>query len=673
MVKATIQNLSTFNREHWVTVTFPTAKVQDFGIECKFVTVKGDVWRAVKGKQSGKKTVFRIQAKMLGSEKIKGELHNESFAPPDAIPAFTPHQWVIDDPVALMPELYGMESELISPPQVVDESPAHMRWHLKFKVPAKGLIFEWWADMLHDDPVMPCKGKIIWSDRNDPRANKTFDVGELKLAIGEFFVMDFQARKGIQPPLEVDPSRWVSVLNDKLITLNDGAGIPLSLNILAYTNKKPAEEHDELESDLEWAAKSIKNMQAALVGDMVGACNEWQGDWCAAENVPENYPGSTSNANADAAMFRESMYINFGHFEPIDIGIGKTPGQTGKQEDFGATKGTHVVLDNEVSFIPALQFASYYELFRGINHYEEDGTKLTAENHPQWVTWSGRTHWHPGVSPDRIGKEGGDVPPGTGWWGYDDQHRSQNNFAAYAMLSDDPLVEDQMDHQYETDMASYRIKFPSYGAGAARAQGRQIGCWAQFLALTDDQKHQAWKQLIDTRVHQCATQDTVLVNAPMKVLSVIPPDGRKRIYKDGQLTSTVSMWEHGLALVGLYKAYKNNPTSELKFLLTAISETMLQFAWFTERGKRFVVGDIMWNDGQPVELKLSNGWDEAGSNPMTQQFVYSENGRGINEWTMAGLRVAREFLNYKNSQLDMLLDTSVQDQEDAEWRAAVNP
>ncbi len=670
MVNATIQNLSTFKRDHWVTVTFPTAKVMDFGVECRFVTSKGDVWRAVKGKQSGDKTVYRIYALLDASERVQGNLENEPSAPADAIPEFMPHPWVLDDAIALMPELYGMESEIVSPPKLIDQSPAHMRWHLKFKVPSKGLIFEWWADMLHNDPVMPCKGKIVWSDRNNPDGNKTFDVGELKLAIGEFFVMDFQTRKGIQPPLQAAGGRWVSVLNDKLVTLNDGAGIPLSLNLLAFTNKNIENEQQDLEVG-DWITDSILNMQAAIVGDVVGACSEWQGDWCAAKNVPESYPGNVHDAEADAIMFRESMSVNFGHFEPISIGIGKTPGQTGKQEDFGATKGTHVVLSNEVSYIPALQFASYYELFRGINHYEENGEKLKAEDHPQWITWSGRTHWHPGVSPDRLGKEG-DPPPGTGWWGYDDQHRSQNNFAAYAMLTDDPLIDDQMAHQLEVDKASYRIKLPNYGAGAARAQGRQIGCWAQFLTLTEGEQMQEWKKLIDSRVHQSASQNSMLVNGPMKALAVISPDGRKRIYKDGQLAATVSMWEHGLAIVGLYNAYKNNPTSELKYVLTAVSETLLQFGWFVEQGRRYVVGDIMWNDGAAVELKRSNGWDEQGTNPMTQQFVYTENGRGINEWTMAGLRVAREFLNYNNHQLDALLDTPVGSQEDSEWRAAVS-
>ena len=57
---------------------------------------------------------------------------------------------------------------------------------------------------------------------------------------------------------------------------------------------------------------------------------------------------------------------------------------------------------------------------------------------------------------------------------------------------------------------------------------------------------------------------------------------------------------------------------------------------------------------------------------MTQQFVYTQDGRGINAWTMAGLRVAREFLDYKNTQLDALLNTSVGNREDAEWRAATS-
>jgi hypothetical protein len=168
------------------------------------------------------------------------------------------------------------------------------------------------------------------------------------------------------------------------------------------------------------------------------------------------------------------------------------------------------------------------------------------------------------------------------------------------------------------------------------------------------------------------TVDSMNVMGPMKALAVIAPDGRKRIYRDGKLTSTVSLWEHGLAAVGLYKAYQKNPSDALTRVLDKVCNTLMEFGWFVEKGKRYVVGDIMWNEGQSVDLRLSNGWDENGTNPMTQQFLYTENGRGINEWTMAGLRVAREFLEVRDSQLNALLDTSVGSQEDAEWRAIEN-
>jgi len=76
MVNAVIENLSNFSRDHWVTVTFPTKKVQDFGVECRFTTKDGAIWRAVKGKQSGNKTVFRIYAQINGGETVKGTLQD---------------------------------------------------------------------------------------------------------------------------------------------------------------------------------------------------------------------------------------------------------------------------------------------------------------------------------------------------------------------------------------------------------------------------------------------------------------------------------------------------------------------------------------------------------------------------------------------------------------------
>jgi hypothetical protein len=657
MIGATIRNLSTFDRVHWAEVTFPSALVYDYGAECKFITETGEEWRAVRGRTLGNKTVYRIQSSLSGSSSVEGHLHQGV----STSPAFVAHPWVVDDCSDLIPSLLGLDMVPASAPRLVGQSGAHMRWNLKFRIPSKGLVLDWWADMLHEDPVMRCRGKLVWSDRNDARANRTFEPGELQFCMGEFFAMDFRERRGISAPSQLPDGRWVSVLNDRPITLNDGAGIHLSMSVLSYANASPS-------LDEAWELSSIRNMRAAMVGDVLGACTEWDDHWCAAGNLPQEYPGMESDASSAVSSFADSMSENVGHFEPLGIGIGRTPGQTGKQEDFGAAKGTHVVSSGRADYIPALRYASYCELYRGINHYESDGSRLLASSHPNWTTWSGRTHWHTGVSPDRLGKEGVDVPPGTGWWGYDDQHRSQNTLAAYLMLSDDPLVHDQLEHQKQADLASYRVKFPSYGSGAARAQGRQIGCWAQLYCVTGDD---TWKDLILGRVDMGMSGESMSSENEMRALSVISPDGRKRIYKDGALAPVVSMWEHGLALVGLYKAHKQLADPALAEMVYAVSETMMKFAWFEESGRVYVVGDILWNGGSAVTLETSNGWDESGSNPMTQEFLYTEGGSGINAWTMAGLRVAREYLGESHASLDSILDTPVSSREDAEWRAAV--
>jgi hypothetical protein len=303
---------------------------------------------------------------------------------------------------------------------------------------------------------------------------------------------------------------------------------------------------------------------------------------------------------------------------------------------------------------------------------------LVLENHPNWVTWSGKTHWHTGVSPDRLGKESTSPPAGS-WQGYDDQHRSQNNFAAYGLLTDDPLVDDQLRHQYTTDAACYRIRFPKNSAGAARAQGRQSGAWAQFLTITDGEDREKWKGLLDIRLKQMADQAGINVDGPMKVLATNGRDGRKQIYdNNGELARTVSLWEHGLALVGLYGVWKQHRTPDVEKVMTRISEMLLNYSWLVENGKSYVVGDIIWNDGEdpPGGMVLSNGWDESGSNPMNQKFLYTEGARSVNLWTFAGILVAREFLGRQDVELDNFIESIVEEgpynRRQAEWWAAVN-
>ena len=654
-MQATIRNLSTFRRQHWATVTFPRTAVADYSVECTFITYNGMRWRAVRGRTVGNKTTYRVQVDMEGSEEINGKLANEPIQTLDKIPPFKAHKWVVDDIQALLPSI-GPEEELLSFNEI-DASPAHRRYHIIKKDVSRGLIFEWWADILHDDPVVPCKGKIVWSDRNDPRPNRLFQAYTLTVRAREFFVLDFADKKGMTPAIKDDEGAYVAALNDKLITLNDGAGLPLSLNMLCFMNKMPDNAPDP-EDIRDEDVQSIQNLQAGAMGGMVSIAHGWEDkDWLSAENAPRISSEEHYNLGRadDLRRWEDSLRINTGLFEPNRFGIGKTPGQTGNQDDFGATKGSYLIRDKDLRFVPAFQYAAYTELFRGFNHYEDDGSKLDLENHPNWVTWNGTTHWHTSVSTDRLGKDPAMwTAPGTGWWGYDDQHRSQNSFAAYAMISDDPLIDDQITHMLTTDSACYRIRFPSYGSGATRAQGRQLQAWSQMILLTEGQQREDWRDIIDIRLGAMQTIDTLNLNGPMKVLSKGGPDGRKRVYRDGELAGWTSMWELGLAVVGLYCLWKKHPTAVLTEILTKVCNTIVQFGYFKEGNTFYTVADLAWFDGEVPSggMNVGNTWDWQGDDPRTQQLVADPGAGGVNSWTFAGILAAREFLDAKDIQLD---------------------
>lgn len=673
-----LENQSPFSRQHWATVTIPATLGNNLREECKFVTSTGVEWRAVKGRTLGAKTTFRIYADIGGKEKVKGNLINSPISPnPDEIPAFTPHKWVTDDLEALIPSISNanFSEQFLEVPTLIDSSPAHQRWHIRKSDRNRGLIFEFWADIFHNDPVVEAKGKIVWSDRTDPNPNRLFPAGTLKLELGEFFVLDFAKKKGMSSAVKQhSSSKWKSILNDNEITLNDGAGIPLSLNILCFT-KEEVDFNGDPEDITNEDVKGILNLQAGALGPISTLSLDWRGRWTSNDNIPRigwNPYSIKEDMAKDLEDWENSLEVNTGLFGPCKFGIGKSPGQTGDQDDFGATKGTYVISLHNLKFIPVFQYAAYTELFRGVNHYEEDGSPLKLDKHPGWTTWNCKTHFP--SSSDRLGKTW-EAPPGTGWDGYDDQHRSQNTFAAYAMLTDDPLIDDQIAHYLTTDRACHRVKFNHWGPGAARAQGRQLQAWSQMLRLSDDPK---WKEIIDIRAANVASNPPLNINNEMRVLQFAGPDGRKAVYKNGELTTYAVMWEHGLAAVGLYNLYKQHPTEDVKKSLTIVCETLLKFGYFKDNETYYTVDDVAYDNGDAPSkgMNAANVWNRIGENPKTQQIIARPYVGGTGNWTFAGILTAKEFLNISNEDLNNYIDSHTHRHEastrfDAEWWATV--
>lgn len=136
---------------------------------------------------------------------------------------------------------------------------------------------------------------------------------------------------------------------------------------------------------------------------------------------------------------------DFGPLGPVAAG-----GQTGAQEDqvfIGAECAGRLGLGAEtVRYLVALAGSR-----RPVHHLEADGSLLDLARHPQLVTWSGRAHFHTGVSPDQLGKprQQNDAahPDEThGITGQDRQHLLLNTLAIGARLTGSPACQWQLEH-----------------------------------------------------------------------------------------------------------------------------------------------------------------------------------------------------------------------------------
>jgi len=582
-------------------------------------------------------TTFRIFTTLEGGQKLEGDL--KGYAHPTAGETYRWHKWTADDLAAIVPDI-GIQkgSEILWTTHTlsvtpVETSSVHQRWHLRKMIPEEGIIFEFWADIHHDDPVLDFWGKVVWSDRNDPSWKKEFEG--IYLRAGEFLALDFRDLHGATLPNKVG-NNWISLLASN-ITVKDGAGLPLSGTMPCFVGPRglPGPDVDPEDSQNQ-DNRDFESLLSSIFGQVVGVCHEWDGHWLGCKNIPKvkNEQQLIQESNERWHAFK-GLPNGRGWYALRPVGIATDPATTGDQEDFGATKGTYAVTAKDPRHILVYRYSVYSDLFRGYNHYESNGSPLREEDHPQWVTWSSGTHWHAGVSPDRLGKTD-PLEPFEGWyWGYDDQHRSQNYVAATYCLTDDPLLLDQLTHHLTTDMAMYRMRYPNYGNGAARAQGRTAGAWANFYVLADGQNKVDLKALLTRRWEGMAEQEHFGAHNEVPVLASHGPDGRKPIFDDGgNLLPTWTIWEHGLAVVGFYSAYKADPSHPgSKELLTRLMETVVDNGCFEADDGWWLVGDMWYRGGERIPEPLSKD---------NNKILWGRG--GVGGWTLAAIIAAADFL-----------------------------
>lgn len=656
VMELTLENLSPHKRKHWVSVRVPKSSLLPDEMTLHVGDFPHRMMRVVLGATNGDFTTLHVHADMDGHELLTGGLSLQPH--PEATPQFVMHPWVYDDIEKLVPRLQvlGSKSDLVEW-KLIDNSRARQRWWAKIRT-RNGFIMEWFADVYCNDPVVDIWGKVVWSDRRTSLPSITADF--IQIETGESVVFDFARNLGILQGQKNKQGVYKHILATNMI-FGDGVAIPFSGVMLCFKDGA-----DNLTN--EGIHESIQNLQAAGSGPIRGVAKMLNGEWLAGGQLPRLVSQVVEEEEEDAwAMFAATQNVPRGFLAARPFGCTATPGQPGDQEDFAATKGTLAILGRPRQTY-VLQHSVQADALRGFNHYEENGKPLDLANHPRWTTNNGGTHWNTSVSPDRLGKTPLPVPA-NGWYGYDNQHRSQNNLAAYLALCDDPIMLDQVKHMITTDKADYRRKYPMYGAEPARGQGRPMGTWANLYSATGLPE---LKELAVAQIRQTYWAMNLLPVGPVAPLAIVPVDNRKPVRINGQLTQSVCMWEHGLAIVGFYLAlrafkFEGDDLLMIRTILDRLSNLLMTCATFRETsGSAFetmFVSDMAWvGDGQLPPGGLVRG------NPALSLAVGLD---GVGLWVRAGLRVAHEYTGTAEP-VHLIDDPSISIRR-AEWSAAVRP
>lgn len=596
---------------------------------------------------------------------------------------FAFHPWVSDDLSELIPTItvviggVSYATVPVGAPSLIDFGPQHQRWHLTAQTTQHGFVLEWIVDICHKDAVIDCWGAFVWSDRNNP--NVALQVDAVFLQTGEYFVDNYARRKGHKAPVPDPTGRTWTVQLSGPRAFVDGTGLDLEGQMIAYVSD-PAKV-----PFVDTTTWDFRSAAAAWISGrpVVGCGTDWDGNLLAALNEPRYSDPEIVKRETLAAgqTFFNSLAVQGDYYDDRPLGSRKYPGSTGDQEDFGATKGTFVTVGHQPAMLMMLSYSAMADLYRpGAMLYEPgpDGVlrPLDPSAHPNWVTWSGYTHYHTGVSPDRIGKTNPFGAEATGWISYDEEHRGQQNLAAVCALYDHPIAQLLVAMSSIVDIAMVKNPDQTERLGPARGVGRTLNAWAQFTRIC---KHpvarQRFLQRINARMQAAIDFPLMKSNGPVKVMAWGMPDGRKPIFWPNTdiLAPWWSAWEHGLLSVGLYNLYKATGDLRAMAALRTVCTTMVTEALADNgRGGFILAGDMLYmaNDGMalPSEFKTV---------PSRQMTAMDRPLGDVVTWSFFGILIATEVLS------GPLLDRAkaavryftggaeASDRRTAEWWAAV--
>ncbi|HLU39303.1 MAG TPA: hypothetical protein VK081_07945, partial [Planctomycetota bacterium] len=313
------------------------------------------------------------------------------------------------------------------------------------------------------------------------------------------------------------------------------------------------------------------------------------------------------------------------------MGLARNPGQTGDQADFGVAKYGLVAGTGLPSLLLEAEASVLQEACRPVHFFEADGSPVLARNHPEWVTWSGRTHWHCEVSRDRLGKPCPEPKfERHGWAGKDREHWSTNYAAGLYLLTGWPWLRRELENEVELFLAGETLDpaLTTSGPGAARGVGRTLlaGCWLWLCT-----GNEALQRRIVDRIERVIAPSWRFADQPVdrvRPLMVCAPDARML---DGA-RAYWNPWQEAIAVTGLAAAHRLTGSAPARALAAGLAANLVRHCFRLDERGAVVATAIAWRDGEPIpQAELERG---------DKSVVVWSYGTAFSEWALPAVAMA---------------------------------
>jgi hypothetical protein len=500
------QNRTDQKRRGWVDVAVPYWHHKDDEPNARYRLTSKPRWPIVRGPHVGTwSTLLHVYGEWFPGETVSGSLSTSPDGPWD-VPFFST-DWVVDhlDDLIPIPMIQLEEDgEIIQGTdffniELVEESPIRQVWRGHGRMTGTMLCFRAWVYIYAgQDPI-----RVEYEFTNsDPRSTEiTQHFQNLGIKTGEFFEMDFRDYWGLPYPVQDVDGKWVQIVTGPK-KLDDPQQVAFTGWMLCLPRDRSKIDPREPET-----AQRIANLVAHLQlpgkvddkrGPLYAMCTSWDGHWGPFGVLPEfpttPHPGIPMTPQLMVGRWLGYLENRGDIFDQRPGNLAKSAGQTGSQEDFGASKGGDMIVAEEPSLMHRL-LLGVNEHMRPAHNREVDARAMVARAHPKLLTWSQLAFGRAIQDADSLGKgfqEGGWTRErnGTGYSGIDDQHRSQNTLSAYIALTGSHWAQSLMFDFMQVDFAQQTAWMD-----APRAEGRLNQAWANTLMLLNphhDTK-QDWK------------------------------------------------------------------------------------------------------------------------------------------------------------------------------------